>query len=132
MVSRQQIEECVDAARLRPIAVEAEDVAAWAAASGARLADNDNYELDADENLVAEVLVEFLCWCADHGIDPLYDDETAIPAMERLLGQSGLHPALMTEAMTMADMVCESLPEGFVAEELLWGESDISSLAIGF
>lgn len=132
MVSRQQIEECVDAARLRPIAVADEDVAAWAAASGAMLADNDNYQLEADEDLVAAVLVEFLTWCSEHQVDPSYDDEAAIPAMERLLGQSGLHPALMTEAMTLADMVCESLPEGFVTEEVLWGESDVASLAIGF
>jgi hypothetical protein len=131
MISKRQIEECVAGAWLRRITVSEEDVFAWAERSGARLAVNDNYQLEAESDIVESVLVEFLSWCAKHGVDPTYDDEQAIPAMEKLLGFSGLHPALMTEAMALSDAVCTRLPEGFHEEE--WDDySNVSSMAIGF
>jgi hypothetical protein len=131
MISNEKIEEWVAGAWLRRITVSDEDVLAWAEQSGARLAVNDNYQLEADPEVVAPVLVEFLSWCARHGVDPTYDDEKAIPAMETLLGLSGLHPALMTEAMGLSDAICASLPEGFHEEE--WDDfSNVSSMAIGF
>lgn len=131
MISKDQIEECVAGASLRRITVSDEDVLAWAEQSGARVAVNDNFQLEAEADVVESVLVEFLSWCARHGVDPTYDDEKAIPAMERLLGMSGLHPALMTEAMALSDAVCARLPEGFHDEE--WDDfSNVSSMAIGF
>jgi hypothetical protein len=131
MISKEQIEESVALAPIGAISVTDEDVAEWAFQSGARLASNDNYLCKAEPETVQNVLVAFLSWCAAHQVDPAYDDEAAIPAMERLLGLSGLHPALMTEALALSDQICATLPEGF--READWDDgANVASLAIGF
>lgn len=131
MIALQQILEAVTAISPGMIAVTMDEVEVWAKASGARLAVNDNYVLEAEPEIVEAILVEFLAWCAANHVDPAWDDERSIPAMERLLGASGLHPALMTEALSLCDAVCERLPGAF-AENQLEEFSDENVIAIGF
>lgn len=130
MIALQDIQEAVAAISPGKILVTMNEVEVWAEASGARLAVNDNYALEAEPEIVEAILIEFLAWCAEKQVDPAWDDERSIPAMERLLGASGLHPALMTEALSLCDAVCERLP-GFVgnlADEF----SGENVIAIGF